>query len=438
MERDRSQRSAWPHGCGHKGLPYVDEIAFCKIFLCDANQAWNCVEPFFSMIKNDAAYAVLDSVCAAYVARHAARQKTKTINTTLDEDKKNRFLFYGAVNGASSFLHPLLLRSLLARAENNPDKLPKFIKLCTTKKKKYCIKPSTERFALCHGARKRLPWIAHLPLGAEIELCWADIQGGGIRVKDTTWDNGEFAKGAFELRPPELINAFKSREERLRCERNMKRKLEKRCSSIKKKQTPPDSKFYDSRILEASFRPRQAFDLSDHDFAPLVRDQREDQNQEEDENEEILSGEKPTFADLVTRGFAAELGFPALGSSPTAITLASSPASKSSPWPALRATTPEHPRRAPAWGSPLTSNSRTPTSSLAKNDIREFDDEDFAPPPQVTSLPLAGLLESALKLEEAASTTTDSSSSTSTKKNKKKKKGGIALSLNGGGRGAYY
>lgn len=279
LARYKASRAVWAAADVSRALPTRSRCsAVTKVTLCDEASRAEARDGRAEELA--AALAAADDANA--VARAIAVMDIEDAPCHVEDDEASEkiFRFYGRADGAPTFLHPLVLRCL----RDLPERLEVKVK-------------SVETFVQCVESRKRLPWLGHVQLGTEISLVDVDLDDIGATVDD-----------------PALQAALDAREARLRRERDKKRKVERRHS---RKAKP----------LEPRRRaPSADFTLDDDDFAPLCSPPSKSAMTPEG------SPAGPSFAALVARGFAAELGCPALGASP------SSP--RSGPvWPARRPTT---------------------------------------------------------------------------------------------------
>lgn len=385
LKRNRSHRTATLFSEEQRGLPVGSECnLYSKITLAASDSV---VSDVFDGILRELAVDDEYARAAAGVMLSVKEALGSVVETTKNDDDQEPsskvFYFYGKSDGDPTFLHPLALRSLLAAVDNDPSRLPRVLQL----RERY-----VDRFEQCAESRKRLQWLAHVQIGCEISLI--DVENLG----------GEWEPRAKEARraDPELLAAFKARRERLRKEEEKRRKKEKRYT----KQSA--SLLANSRLsrYEAGRREQVTFDQSD--FLPL------NPSTQQVETQQAVSptNDEPSFASLVSRGFAAELGFPALGQSPESSRGVAS------------GTTP--PRQAGTWGPSLSSTRPTP-----KVNTTPADDEDdmFAPPPRQSTCDLGEALKDSLVVGDKPQ---KESSSTTGKKKKEKRR--TVLSLTGGGR----
>lgn len=241
------------------------------------------------------AVAVMSSVRAAFLERNIGGRPPLHPDEEEDgeqpEDSK-LFFFYGRADGEPTYLHPLALRCLLAAVDAEPALLPRTISLVAPPRE-------VDRFEQCAESRRRLPWLGHIQLGCEVALLDCDLEALGD-------DWGPRAVQARDA-DPALLSAFAQRDERLKRDRERRRKAERKLRAKAAKGSPqlPD------RATLDELRTLRSFALNDDDFAPLTT--------ASPPNPGTLvlgaSPEEPSFAALVAKGFAAELGCPALGSS---------------------------------------------------------------------------------------------------------------------------
>jgi len=419
LERRKSRRAAWAYGNEENALPYYNDSLslFSKITLCDSSSAHEVFSSSLTALKDDeAAYAVMDAVYATFVARRALQEKRR-VTSDQDEDEK-RLLSYADATGSCRYLSPLALRCLSKVVDGDASKLPRFLKW---KKRKSFFE---QRFELCEDARKKLPWLGHVQHGAQVSLCDVDVEdlSGKIREHEA-WDDtwGSRAANARD-EDPTLRAALEAQIDRRKREKDKSKKIDK---LLRRKKHDHDriglqnrQVVADAASLErfyADQRRHQRFQFRDDDFAPLSASPPllEEENIAASPPSFAAASppEEPSFAALVARGYAAELGFPALGSAPGR--LGSSP---TAPPPQLRKTN--------CWGTTIAPSQRKPLAPPASLLALAPDNDDFAPPPRTgLSEGIAGALDAALNKQLAPK---------SHKKNKHR-----TLSLTGGGRGRY-
>ncbi|KAJ8609953.1 hypothetical protein CTAYLR_008082 [Chrysophaeum taylorii] len=408
LERPRAARAARPFVEGaarNVALP----VASVATQFCDAHSKLTLagsdgvVDAVFDRLGDELREAAVEaeddlgraSVAAAVAAMATVREALGPAVETADPlpspaDGKV-FFFYGRADGEPTFLHPLALRCLLAAAGGDASRLPRSLSLGRAR--------NVDRFEQCVESRRRLPWLAHVQLGCDVALVDVDVEdlnsgGGG----DDDW--GARAAVARDA-DAELSAAYAARDERLRKDRDKRRRAEKKLRAKAKK----EARLPDQAALE-ELRALRSFELNNDDFAPLSA-----AAASLEDPALARSPEEPSFAALVARGFAAELGCPALGSSP-----------RDAP-----ATSPS------CWGRPIASRRRPPPPPA--DEIPSGD--AFAPPPPNRELALAGALETALRDDEhrrSASQAAAPGSSSSSSSSRKKKEKRAVLSLTGGGR----
>ncbi|KAJ1448294.1 hypothetical protein M885DRAFT_590956 [Pelagophyceae sp. CCMP2097] len=328
-ERPKASRAAALVGSLNEGaearLPRGPACSLqSKITLADDAASDSVFEAFFdglrmayaacedSVERKDAesAKSALERVRSAYITRRAPdvsrSEAVPTGKKAPDALEERRYFFYAAADGQHVYLHPLLLNVFLAACGGDAAMLPKKLLLKKVQ--------GLELFEQGAESRKKMPWLAHLQLGVDAHL--ADVSFDDIFSVEDSASFGWALKlrGALDC-DAALKSAVDARTKRLDSQRRSERQSEKRDEARR-------------RASEQKRPQAKKFELRQADFVALRLERDEKllanlQNDSDDDGEASTDDELrnsppvgPSFALLVSRGFAAELNCPALGPPP--------------------------------------------------------------------------------------------------------------------------